>query len=998
MRRSTSTASAPLDSSRPPGTLAPVDRDAPHLALARLRATWDAEVRPSARRALTALAVVAVLAAAHLGRVGTPRARIAAAAGVGLLAAALIARAIVLRMRRGDARRTIRQTIGAADPELAASAIRALRLRERAAADASVGSPALAALHLERQLSRAPHERIRERAARAGGRRAAAGFALAAAAVLAVALEPLRVVEGLDVLAAKEGVAPLPLAWIEGVDIVVTPPEYLHQGREVLLPFVPTLQPRGTTVELRGRPLHPGRALVLTDGRAEVPFTDDGAGGVVARWTLGESASLAVAARFGDVVIRQPDEQRVGSIPDEAPRVTLEGAPRTARLLDEPSVPLRYEVSDDHGLREVALVLRAGAREERRVLSRPPGEARADRGGYELRGRDAFFRRVHVPVEVRIEARDNDPITGPKWGKSAPIILVPPQVGEPEALRFAAMLRARDALTDLLADRMGRPAPDAKGAAKHAADEAAAQEKAVAIIQEALGGDYGGLKVRGRSATLARGQLARLAGALAAEKKSTTRAAHDALLAETEGALLALDAGVRALGFRDSQVVAKRLADVADEAAEACAAVAGGGGPRADEPRDAPDPAGGSARLDAASLVLDGGSKQLLRLGELGLDLGEIVANGLRRIGRARAAEDWRHAELAARDLAARLRRPDPSFMGGGGGGGDGMGGGKGGVEAGGPGSPEPGEASEADEEAASMARELEKLAREHAAEVGSVEEALDQSSAPEELKELQEEAKRRAQAVRDAVSELPRSDAPRSSAEGSASDGREQAESMAGALEQGDLREAVKSGEEAARSLQEAQRRGQEAGGFFPEERAGRRAGEALGKLQQELAWAEEALRKLRKAQSERAKERLQRAGEREGSLAERARELARKGEQGESRLPEEALERLAEAEQRMRDAEQALREGDGERGLERQREAQRLLEMSQEPQDDGQQEAQRESVDGEEMAKDADVPGKDKHKGPEEFRKRVLEGLGRPGDPRLKEAVRRYAEGLLK
>lgn len=963
-----------------------MDRDAPHLALARLRAAWDAEVRPSARRALTALAVLAVLAAAHLGRVGTPAARIAAAAGVGLIAAALIARAIVLRLRRGDARRTIRETIGAADPELAASAIRALRLRERADTDANVGSPALAALHLERQLARAPHERIRERAARAGGRRAAVGFALAAAAVLAVAIEPLRVVEGLDVLAAKDGVAPLPLAWIEDVDVVATPPEYLHQGREPLLPFVPTLQPRGTTVELRGRPLHTGRALVLTDGRAEVPFTDDGAGGVVARWTLGESATLAVAARFGGVVIRQPDEQRVGSIPDEAPRVTLEGAPRTARLLDEPSVPLRYEVSDDHGLREVALVLRAGPREERRVLSRPPGDARIDRGGYELRSRDAFFRRVHVPVEVRIEARDNDPITGPKWGKSEPILLLPPQVGEPEALRYAALLKARDALTDLLADRMGRPAPDAKGAAKHAADEAAAQEKAVAIIIEALAGDYGGLKVRGRAATLARGQLARLAKALAAEKKSTTRAAHDALLGDTEGALLAFDAGVRALGFRDSQAVAKRLADVADEAAESCAAIAGGDRPA------------GSARLDAASLVLDGGGKQLLRLGELGLDLGEIVANGLRRIGRARTAEDWLHAELAARDLAARLRKPDPSFMGGGGGAGTGTGSGQGGVEAGAPGSPQAGEASEADEESASMARELEELAREHAAEVGSVEEALDQASSPEELKELQEEAKRRAQAVRDAVRELPRSDAPRSSAEGSASEGREQAESMAGALEQGDLRQAVKSGEEAARSLQEAQRRGQEAGGFFPEERAGRRAGEALGKLQQELAWAEEALRKLRKAQSERARERLERSGEREKSLAERARELGRKGEQGESRLPEEALERLGEAEQRMRDAEQALREGDGERGLERQREAQRLLEMSQEPQDDGQDEGQRESADGKEMAREAEVPGKDKHKGPEEFRKRVLEGLGRPGDPRLKEAVRRYAEGLLK
>ena len=44
------------------------------------------------------------------------------------------------------------------------------------------------------------------------------------------------------------------------------------------------------------------------------------------------------------------------------------------------------------------------------------------------------------------------------------------------------------------------------------------------------------------------------------------------------------------------------------------------------------------------------------------------------------------------------------------------------------------------------------------------------------------------------------------------------------------------------------------------------------------------------------------------------------------------------------------------------------------------------------------ADIPGKDKYKGPEAFRKRVMEGLSGPIDPALKEAVKRYAEGLLK
>src|SRR5205814_4393758 len=103
-----------------------------------------------------------------------------------------------------------------------------------------------------------------------------------------------------------------------------------------------------------------------------VPFVDDGVGGVVARWTLGDTTSLWIAGKFGGVRIRQANEQPVTSIADARPEVTVEGAPRTVRLLDEPSVPIHYEASDYHGLREVDLVLRAGRREERRVLSRPP--------------------------------------------------------------------------------------------------------------------------------------------------------------------------------------------------------------------------------------------------------------------------------------------------------------------------------------------------------------------------------------------------------------------------------------------------------------------------------------------------------------------------------------------------------------------------------------------------------------------------------------------------
>jgi hypothetical protein len=166
--------------------------------------------------------------------------------------------------------------------------------------------------------------------------------------------------------------------------------------------------------------VHLGRQVALTDGTSEVPFVDDGAGGVVARWPLAESVSLGVSARFGEVVIREPEEDPHHVHRDEPPKVTLEGAPRRVTIAtdeDDGTIPVRYEAEDDHGLREVHLVLRSGVREERRVLAHLDGEIRQDRGGYLLRRTDPFLKKSHAPVEVTVEAKDNDPVTGPKWGR-----------------------------------------------------------------------------------------------------------------------------------------------------------------------------------------------------------------------------------------------------------------------------------------------------------------------------------------------------------------------------------------------------------------------------------------------------------------------------------------------------------------------------------------------------------------------------------------------------
>ena len=51
-----------------------------------------------------------------------------------------------------------------------------------------------------------------------------------------------------------------------------------------------------------------------------------------------------------------------------------------------------------------------------------------------------------------------------------------------------------------------------------------------------------------------------------------------------------------------------------------------------------------------------------------------------------------------------------------------------------------------------------------------------------------------------------------------------------------------------------------------------------------------------------------------------------------------------------------------------------------------------------GRAVATGGDVPAPDEKARAEEFRKRVLEGLGREKSERLSPAVQRYAEGLLR
>jgi hypothetical protein len=602
---------------------------------------------------------------------------------------------------------------------------------------------------------------------------------------------------------------------------------------------------------------------------------------------------------------------------------------------------------------------------------------------------DRFFKRAYVPVEITVEARDNDPLLGPKWGKSAAITVIPPIVGEPEAMRYEALARARDAFVDLTAFRIENEASPKLGAGPlraHALRETEETNRAIGELDRGIDGSFGGLKVPRRVRTLAEGQVRKLREALDREIRQVGPKTHEANRKVAEDFTLVLDAAVARLDAVDAATVAKRLADVAEDAAEG-----------ASEARRPAEKTHGLARLEASSGVVEQGGGQLVRLGSLGRDLGEIVANDVKRARRASGADDFFHAELALRDLAARLRHPSPSFGGGQ----------SGGVEAGGGGGSDGG-GSDADKQIAQAEELIEELARDHGAELSGVENAMNGAESGEELDKLRDEAREHARAVRDAVRSLPRSGSEPNSSEASAGAAREHAEAMADELERGSVADAVKSGRNALDELERARHAPADPMAFHGDPREDAKGAE--GKLDPEVKWAERMMDRLRQAASARASEDLKKGSTRESQLAERTKGIAGKGRGGEGALPGETLDELQGAESAMREASRALGAAEGDRALERMKEAQRLLEMARSSDQGEEAEGEGSSEGGhgkpdkdrpngnDDRAGDIAIPKAEDYKGPEAFRRRALEGLGGAVDPRLKDAVKRYAEGLLK
>jgi len=944
------------------------------VTLGELEQAFVSRVRPATRLALAAAFALALVGAGLLGRQGTAAARVVAA-GL-LVAVAALAAVSAVRERRSRRRRDllVRRLVLGADRALGERVLRAFSLEDRALADPSVGSPELARLHVDRSVGRIPPRLVAARGDRLAQRLRVGAIVVGLLGAAGAVADPPRVLEGLDVLAARKGIAPIPMVFLEGLSVLVQAPAYLRLADRHADPTF-SQAPAGSTLVVRGVPVRPGRTLVLTDGTREVPFSSEGGEGLVGRWTVAASAELWVAARFGEVLVREPQPIRVAALPDRAPVVTLEGAPKELMLEGLERIELSYSARDDHGLRQIDLVLRSGAREERRVLEKLDGQSRTDRGAQALDAGDPFVRRMFLPIVVTIEAKDNDVLTGAKWGQSAAITIQPPPLGAPEVARYRALVTARAAVVDLLGWWLTEATKGDAAVRRTLVDR---RKEVAGTLRQAAVDAAAGLRVPpGLSAFLV-GQARRLETAPAS-------VAPDGHL---EDVLLAVDSAVRTLGTRDAGSVAKRLGDVAEEAAIAFG-----------EARGTERVRRGTERAEAALGVLEVGRRNLAELDELGADLGSVTRGELSRIRRAMASRSLYHAELAARHLAARLHRPEPSFSAASGSKGGGVEGGKQSGEA----DPEasPSEASRRFDE---LAGELSDLTREHAALVEQVERDLDHASEAAESEELRREATEKARALREALDDLPRSGPREGSGRAAAALGREHGSAMAERLERLELEEAMNSGKTARELTAEAQEKA-----AAPESIADVTDPAALGRadeaLKDAMAFAERALEAMRRDAEARSRARLGEAAEQERSIERRLGGLTERAESGDARLPEALVDRLRRARDAMKSAAGELGEGHGEPALGHQREAQRMLEQGSTGRttdgESGHADGSASSGDddgGKALGTRAKVPGADDGRRAQDFRRRVLEGLGKERGARLEPAIRRYAEGLLK
>lgn len=249
---------------------------------------------------------------------------------------------------------------------------------------------------------------------------------------------------------------------------------------------------RGTEVRIEARADRPVAKAFVELGDASLPLEVEG--DRLLRGSIRLQSSGSYAFRFedarGKVLARGPSIP-IQVLEDQAPTVQI-GAPIAELVVTERDVvELQFEASDDFGLSQFELVYKVGPTEEEVLPLGSPQDTprRATRTfNWHLATLDL---RPGETVTYFVRARDNDAVSGPKWGQSRTQVLQVFSEAEHRrellALAQAAWEQMILALGDRIEPREGprRVEGEERVEAGRRADREV--EKAVSLLQEATG-------------------------------------------------------------------------------------------------------------------------------------------------------------------------------------------------------------------------------------------------------------------------------------------------------------------------------------------------------------------------------------------------------------------------------------------------------------------------------------------------------------------------------
>lgn len=923
---------------------------------------------PALRGMTWPVAWFAVTAGALVARLGTPASR---AMSLGLL---LVAVGVFAGLRYWLALRTRPSTKAAIEVVRASSPELALRL-ERATAlltysgSLPEGSPGdLSQLHRQRLWQQVPLGDVEAR-----GRLHALSFRwvswiLAGLTAASCAVVPYRVLEGMNVLGAKDHRAPYPMDFLLLDPATAQPPAYLRRHAQVFDFGVPVELPRGTWITVRGVARFQQRNLVLWDGKTDIPFVSDADGGLTARYQVLESTQLSVAARLGEVRIFQAGPLELTAVADTPPEVTLENVPERTELAKDLELLIRYRATDDHGIAQIGLELTSGSQKETRPLVKLDGQTRHFEGAYRLVADDAMVSQAVGPVELRVVALDGNEVDGAQSGQSRKVIVSPPAIGADLAARMQALEQLRDLVVDWYALAHDTPT------------DLTRQKQLRASVRKAADQVDAMLRSRGKGG-------ARLRGFIRAQldKLSPARLAGPSSLPTLSEVVLSIDAIASSLGQRDAEQVSRLLALVAGEIEQSAKEAS------TKEQRDA------LARVITQRLdQLRSGADQLTKLGALGEDLGQVAAAGTVRIARTADARDFVNVARAASFLAERLNRPTPSFVGGAVPGVESGGLGKGSGESFGQGS----RPSESDTRLYRVLAEIAQLAADHRQVMDEVNQKVEGVAQAIDTAPGGDEDLRQAALLRQAVQSLPSVGGDPGTQAASAALAKEMVLGAAESLSQHQVGRTLTSLQKADSSLLEASK---SAGELVVPKVDVQKLTRARTEIAAVRAWLERRLEQLMAQESAREKPAFQGLSSRERELSERAAAIASREAKIDGVLPDDIRKDLTQASRLLQQAGGALAAFDGTEAQLIQRRAQELLERATQSEEDGKGgEGRGASGHGGRMPTvsqaEGPVPSTGDPEARERFRKRVLEGLGGARTPESEALIRRYVEGLLR